>query len=266
MTSRKHPTQRSHTERIAWLLEHLWEGNQSKMASAVGCSQSLLSRVLAGQQAPGRQLLERIAQVPRINSAWLLSGRGAALFPEPDLDGLPISRVLLPGPPADYPEQWLSVRHPVPRAFHAAGRYWLYVGSDFPIAPSKSAKVDVGDLILMETDFDEISRDSWVDRTLAVVLFWNDDEPIYRLCELTHKEPMGEILANTFEDEGQVIIRTTVDKYPDGTSLRRTSFMRADPGAQTQSSNETPKNLREIQWNDVVSYGILLIRDFVILV
>ena len=43
----------SPAQRVIWLLEQVWNGNRSEMGRAIGCSHSVLTKIAAGQQAPG---------------------------------------------------------------------------------------------------------------------------------------------------------------------------------------------------------------------
>src|SRR4051794_2903827 len=93
--------------RIAWLLIHLFGGNMRRMAEAVGVTPSVLSKVVGGQQGPGRRLIEAICSLPKLNPSWLISGEGepllAARHPGPgQVWEAPIARVLLSGSPAEH--------------------------------------------------------------------------------------------------------------------------------------------------------------------
>ena len=89
-------------DRVTWLLDHVWNGNRSEMARAIGVTHSVLTKVAAGQQNPGRRLLDAVASHPKISPAWLLTGQGeplVAVSPETPTGGwpVPIFRQLLSG-------------------------------------------------------------------------------------------------------------------------------------------------------------------------
>src|SRR5436190_21351486 len=92
--------------RIAWLLTHLFGGNMRRMAEAVGVTHSVLSKVVGGQQGPGRRLLESIASHPKVNPDWLFSGEGEPLLAAShpgtgEIWEAPISHILLSKPPTE---------------------------------------------------------------------------------------------------------------------------------------------------------------------
>src|SRR3954463_7812964 len=107
--------------RIAWLLIHLFGGHLRRMAEAVGLSHSVLSKIIGGRQGAGRRTVEAIAAHPRVNPVGLLQRQGGPVLAGPPKGGgepllavrqhapgevwpVPVSRVILPGPPASHPE------------------------------------------------------------------------------------------------------------------------------------------------------------------
>ena len=90
----------SPAERLQYVLSAKFAGSQSAMAKAIGCSQSYISRVLAGHTAGGPKLLRALTKVPGINSHWALTGEGKP-FPTATQSLLPLAKQLLDGPPAN---------------------------------------------------------------------------------------------------------------------------------------------------------------------
>src|SRR4051794_17237468 len=90
--------------RVEGLLREVWGGSQRRMAAEIGVSQALISKVVRGEQVPGRKLLEALARHPRIAAAGVYEGRGEPLA-DPDRvevtaePMLPVARCVLPGPP-----------------------------------------------------------------------------------------------------------------------------------------------------------------------
>jgi hypothetical protein len=62
--------------RLAWLRDNVWGGSQVAMANDTGINQGSLSNVFTSKRGAGRALLEKIAEHPRVNDIWLLTGRG----------------------------------------------------------------------------------------------------------------------------------------------------------------------------------------------
>jgi hypothetical protein len=138
-------------ERVRYLLEFRWRGNQREMARAVGVSQGLISQVLNGHQAPGRKLLSALAAQPGISPEWVIKGTGQPL-PFPERGSLPIALGVLPGPPLEYPHLLTGSRHPIADAFSRPTRYWLPVPSTSPLVADGRYQLRVGDLLLLEAD------------------------------------------------------------------------------------------------------------------
>lgn len=162
------------SQRVRWLLDRVWEGNRSEMARAVGCSHSVLTKIAAEQQDPGRRLLTAIASHPKVNPGWLLSGQGEPLLAErpdapPEGWPIPIAKQVLPGPP-DLHRDLLSGEHfPVAGGFYRPTRYWLEIQRGDLVAKSDEVRIDAGDLLLMETDENWRRQIPMVDERLCVV-------------------------------------------------------------------------------------------------
>lgn len=148
--------------KVGFLLEHRWGGNQRRMSKDLGVSQGLVSKIVRGLQAPGKQFLERLARQPGINPNWLLQGTGSP-FPLPNDGTLPIAFAVLPGPPLDFPHLLTEQRHPVARPLDRPTRYWMQIQSTTPTLNDSSLCLLAGDLVLMETD------SAWTNRLDFVV-------------------------------------------------------------------------------------------------
>src|SRR5262245_58762238 len=120
-------------DRVRFLLNNLYGGNQSRMAAAVPASQSLLSKIDRGDRLPGRDLMEKLAQLAGVNPGWVLRGEGEP-FSGPSKGTLPIAVGVLPGWPERYTELLTGQRHPVAEALDRASRYWVQVAAGCPLA------------------------------------------------------------------------------------------------------------------------------------
>jgi hypothetical protein len=147
-------------QRVTWLLSTVWHGNQSLMAREVGCVQSVISKIVAGQQHVGSRLLMRIATYPSLNPTWLLTGEGEPFLPvvtpgpgtEEGATDLPIARQILPGPPELHRKLLFEERFPTAAADIRSTRYWLELTGDQPIVRHGGHSLRADDLLLMETD------------------------------------------------------------------------------------------------------------------
>src|SRR5262245_59871342 len=104
------------------------------MAEALGSSHPVVSRVLRGEQDPPGKLLEALAKWPGVNVRWLFAGEG-----EPSSDRnlfggggcfCPVSKMLLPGPPAAHPETLTWTSFPVADALYTETAYFFQVPPD----------------------------------------------------------------------------------------------------------------------------------------
>jgi hypothetical protein len=138
-------------QRIRWVLNNLYRGNQSHMAAAMGMSQSLISRVANGRQGAGPEFLDALKRLPGLNPNWVDSGEGEPLLP-PTRGTLPIARGILPGEPAAYPELQTGERHPVAEAFERPSRYWVRLLPGAKVLQIREVALLSGDLLLFEAD------------------------------------------------------------------------------------------------------------------
>lgn len=66
-------------DRVKFLLDYHWSGNQRQMARDLGVSQGLISKIVNGLQGAGRQFLTVLGQQRGVNPDWLLRGEGQPL-------------------------------------------------------------------------------------------------------------------------------------------------------------------------------------------
>lgn len=161
------------SERVCWLLANLWNGNRSEMARSVGVTHSVLTKIAAGQQNPGRRLLAAIASHPKVSPGWLLSGEGEPILadsrsaPEEGWP-VPISTQVLSGPLDEHRSLLSGESFPVPGAFYRPSRYWLKLYQSDPIVQSGEC-MESGDLLLMESDPNSWATEERVNQKICVV-------------------------------------------------------------------------------------------------
>ncbi len=176
-------------ERITWLLDHVWDGNRSAMSRDVGCSPSVITKVAAGSQSAGRRLLTAIANHPKINPTWLLSGIGEPLLadsPEVPAAGWPleITRQPLLGAPADCPGLLSGESFPTAGAFYRESRYWIEVQPRDPLLRLRHLRIAAKDLLLIETDKSYWSQIHLVQDRICVV----EQQGVAELAFVHHHE------------------------------------------------------------------------------
>src|SRR5215207_8240258 len=85
--------QKAARERLVLVLERLYDGNQSRLAHALGVTQALVNIVVRKVQPPTRNLIARLGTIERVNRLWAETGEGEPFLP--DVRGtLPVSDVL----------------------------------------------------------------------------------------------------------------------------------------------------------------------------
>jgi len=155
--------------RIAILLRDVWGGNQRKMAEDVGVTQPAISKVVRGDQPPGRRLLELVAADPKVNPDWVLRGVGGPTpAPAPEATGgdwmVPVAGCILPSHPRRHAALFTGARLPVATFYRSESRYLLAVQRGDPVVRAEGERVAPGDHLLMEAD-----RDIWLSNRMVLV-------------------------------------------------------------------------------------------------
>lgn len=258
------------SERVSWLLEHLWSGNRSQMARDIGVSHSVLAKIAAGTQSAGRRLLGAIASHPKVNPGWLLTGQGEPLLAASTAspaDGwpLPISRQLLWLRPSEQREFFTGETFPVPGALYRETRYWLRVLPANSLVQLPLWAVRPHDLLLMETDPAYWASAEQIDELICAVRRPNELHP--RLGQFVIKdEPETGWRMLSFSDfdtqAGLRMWRQTqageVPRVPAAPS--RAPAKPATPPAR--KSNRLPPPPIEVELQSVVAACLALVRQF----
>src|SRR5687768_2969655 len=99
-TSRSRRPMHPAAVRLQRLMDTYFGGSRSALAAAARVPLTNIVKVVTGQQAPGRQLLETITKNTDANPTWLLTGEGPPLRSS----AIPVARELLPGAPGNHTE------------------------------------------------------------------------------------------------------------------------------------------------------------------
>jgi hypothetical protein len=171
-------------QRVRFLLDFRWAGNQRQMARDLGVAQSLVSKIVNGAQGAGKRFLATLARYPGVNPDWLVRGEGQPLLLPPK-GTLPVSYSVLPGSPIDYPNLLSGERHPIAESLDRPTRYWLELPPHSPLLRDPALRLMDGDLVLIESDRAWIGRVDLVEsRICAVRLQVGQTEPVPYLGKL----------------------------------------------------------------------------------
>lgn len=255
--------------RVRWLLVNLWDGNRLALAQDVGVSHAVVNKVAARMQEPGRRLLAAIADHPKVNPAWLLTGQGTPLLQAADVESapraVPVARQLLPGSPQQYAAQ-LSEDAFDHRHLFLGSQYWLRLQPGQPILEDPERGFLLGDFLLMETDRRRFPRERWLHGRLCVVWVPGEagQEPTLRLGAVTFypaaPDDPPRLEVDPFDlglPRDKLVKRVTVDRYPGGKyrvreeELELTTFRGQERAVERGASNYAPKP--EIVYGGVVA-------------
>ena len=262
-------------ERVEWLLKVIWDGNRSEMARKVGCSQSVISKVVAGTQGVGGKLLADIAAHPKVNPRWLISGIGEPLLASGEAAAgglvLPIARQPLSGEPDEHRDELSEQTFPVPAAYYRRTRYWLAIERGAPVLNDPAEHIDVGDMLLIEAAREWCKHMPNVDRRLCVVSLSKKDQPpeLVRVeCEFGAPEEPDILEANCFEfPHGPLGIRFVVDIPPGGSgrkaTIRQQAIRPVVVGSKVAYERTNPNiqpRTHRIGLKDIVGACVLMLR------
>lgn len=143
-------------QRVRYLLDFLFDGNQSKMADALGIPQPVISRVVTGKLRPGKQLIAALTGHPKVNPAWLATGKGDPLLAAEASSSegwpVPVASCLLPGRPADCKMMLKPIVHYVPGATYRDSLYAVKAHGCVPRDITEPLHILPDDLLLIESD------------------------------------------------------------------------------------------------------------------
>jgi transcriptional regulator with XRE-family HTH domain len=168
-------------DRFRIVLKIFFAGSQSAMARKLGCSQPMISRVVAGEKEPGPRLLMALASCPGVSRRWVLTGIGKPLAPlgreatEGDA-ALRIARQFVLGPLGAHRDQLSDAYLPVLHRDYSPSRYWFILDDD------RQAKHGLlrGDAILVETNGSWLVNPLLLRGKWCVLLPSDDAEPHLR--------------------------------------------------------------------------------------
>lgn len=262
------------TERVTWLLEHVWGGNRSQMARDIGVSHSVLAKIASGTQSAGRRILGAIAAHPKVNPTWLLTGHGEPLLASSTAapaEGwpLPISRQLLWLRPREQRDFFTGETFPVAGALYRETRYWLRVLPANSLVQHPFLSVRPYDLLLMETDPAFWATAEQIDQRICGVLRPGELQPRLGQFAINDEPETGwrGLEFDAFDTQLELAIRrkkaaAELEAQAEKRAMRpRDSATRSPPPAK-QRPYVFPPPLEKVEVQHVVSACVALIRLF----
>lgn len=254
-------------DRVRWLLDNRYGGSRAAMAAATKVSLTAIVKVVSGQQAPGRRLLETLAANSEVNPAWLLVGEGAPFRGT----AVPVASQCLLGPPSMHPDAITGERVTETDVIYSPTRYWLMLTANEPATRVTGTGLRVGDTLLMETDRAtypalEQMNDRWVvvklPRLKGIVA------RLAQACYYPAGESESEVLeVDTHEDHPVAGRRFVLDELPEGgwrVDERKVYYAQpTEPkGKGTPEAWRASILPRAVKMDDIVAVCVLVIRRF----
>ena len=252
-------------ERIKWLVETRFNGNRSAMAKAIGFSHAIVGRVVAGAQ-PGRRLLEAVAKQLHVNAAWLERGEGQP-FPHDQVEenrGIPMTNVLLPGPPSAHQDMITGGWVTVPEIVASPSVYWLALQSTQSVVMKPSSGFRTGDHLLMETDPARFPKE---DRLIGDVCVVRDGAggAQLKLAAIEYRSASAEtgdsrLEADYFDaaDPDQTVVEDVYRRFPDGLVQHFQRSLKQE--ARRYAMRVMDPLLPVIRYTDIVSVWLKILR------
>lgn len=223
-------------ERIDWLLRTYWSGSQAEMARELGCSQAAISKVLNRKTKPGRRLLKLISDHARVAPQWLCSGEG----PNPPAHRqaqkartLPVTRVLLSGPPNEHAGKLEGEEFPVAEAMYRPTRCWLDLPHNATILDTDDPLLVLQPHDLLLLDYGLTEHQERLASTDEIVVAWvtpnTGKEPDRRLA-------IGVMKHYSIEDENPMWLETGRSIYR---SFRNVKNVQANLSARDPTTGRT---------------------------
>ena len=140
------------TERFCRLIDVIADGSQRKFAAVIGCSPSVVAKIVRGEQEPGHIILQRIKNNQSINWEWLLTGKGNPVhyLPSETKYLVPLAKALLPGPPSEFKGFLTAKSIVVPESIHRDSLYAIHA-RDCNYSHTQSENILPEDLICIDT-------------------------------------------------------------------------------------------------------------------
>lgn len=255
-------------DRVLLLMDILADGNQRGFSSLVGCSQAVISKIANGQQEPGPRLLRLISDLPKVNPAWVKSGRGSPLI-EAAIDyergwPVPVADALLPGTPLDHSDMLSSRVEHVSGSLYRNTAYAVEGTLCRPAVHNPAEKMFGSDLIVVDANPNKWRKNLQVlHGNLCVVCVGVGNGHSVTMIRVFVKPSSDGVSARlvtpsqgTLHQQARLEKKMQAEKKQWGRHLRNFEF----PSEATLSENIDPVEWDVVDVNQVVGVAIQLIR------
>lgn len=257
---KKKPKLSTPSDRVRFVLTTVFGDNQSAMSRAVGIAQPVISKVILGRQAPGKRFLQAVADLPKINPAWVFHGEGQPLLATQDIEEkhgwpVPVADGLLPGPPVDHQEMLTTRVEYVPRAIYRDTVYAVEARHCRPVVDDPAERMRAADLVFVDADAGRWQSNLQVlhDRLCAVSVP-TESGFVIRMQRVPPDLQDSRRKARRFTDSDTDLAKRKVAKAEYGKNLRSIDV----DGAPEQLD----QNLVDVDVDQIVGIAVQLIRNF----
>lgn len=241
-------------ERLAYLRDQMWNGNQNEMARALGLQQGTLSNVLSGKRSAGSKVLKAACSYPGVNPNWVRSGAGKP-FEKPTFrveSSVPISGQLLPGTPNECHTLLTPRRAEAPKTYCRQTVYAIEATQVSRFGDLDISQFEPGDLVLIDADPVLLNGPIEFLASRLCVVQTGDLRLVLRRVSVNHNLQGGPSL--------QIEKLATDQSLPpnvDSTNKRERAICLGDLSTETV----VPDRLQRIRQSDVRGVAVCLIRE-----
>jgi hypothetical protein len=252
--------------RVAWLVRTRFKNSRSALAKAIGFSHTIVAEV-AKDRVPGPRLIDAIVTRLHVDRAWLEHGEGSPFARHDEAltgRGIPMTNVLLPGPPSAHREMITGGWVTVPEIVASPSVYWLALQSTQPVVKKSSSEFRTGDHLLMETDPAKFPKEDRLWGEVCVVRDGAGGSQLklaaieYRSASEDTGDPRLEADYFDAADPDQTVVEDVYRRFPDG--LVQHFQRRLKQEGRRSAMRVMDPLLPVIRYTDIVSVWLKILR------
>ena len=237
---------------IADLVATVGGGSQRAFAKMAGCTQPSISRILNGQQEPGRELVALIAEMDEVDSESLLATLSQAAFDVSNDFLIPIAACLLTSSPESCKDQLTSNTIAVPQATYQPSLYGVMGRSCTPAVNDPAEHIRNDDLMVIESSTVRFNQNIQMFNGRLCVIVDGDSPTLKRVWTKYVKEEKRWLLKSCSDD-------TIDDLHEHRFGGRRLRVIQLDPRENHPEEEKFVDATIDIK--DIVGIAVQLIRN-----